>query len=387
MTPEIENYIFKYVKLFEQQHQRVEEYDKQTTTFLNYFNQDINKIHDWILINKNYQKLDISVIEKYSHMYDEIINYGLRTKNLSGVGYDLTLRLLNIIDKTPPTPKDIILFRGIKDTDKLEFSKMNVGDKFSDAGFMSKTFSYPVAHSFKPYNTYCCIFAIIYPKGSKLIYLSYSSHPEEKELLSYPGEILDVIAKYDNLTYKDAAFTLFILKPIGYTYKYLRQYLPTIVNPKLDTQFIKIYHIIKSSILPTNIISIDVKIPSFNDRSQMIRPITTFVNSSNIIYYYDHIWSYDLLYKYYILNLIKAIYISEIPMELFNIITTHTKKLVLTPKNNATLFFEYTTGNIESVQMTIDTLIKYLASGTLKEILINGENYFPFKSRQPLIEF
>ena len=123
---------------------------------------------------------------QYLKYMDEVVNHGLRNKNISQRGYKITQGIINTLDRALPLENSITLFRGVK-----TLPKMKIGDNYTDLGFSSKTDILSVALNFSGQS--CCVMIVRYPPGVKQLYFGidknvYTKH--ESEYLTYPGEIL-----------------------------------------------------------------------------------------------------------------------------------------------------------------------------------------------------
>jgi len=180
------------------------------------FENDINTIFKDVYRNKP-SKLDTfderaKAFITYTKNYDMSINGALR----SGKGYisELISKIINDmwsylddIDFIEP----ILLYRGV-----VPWTKFDVGMKFIDLGFSSKSLNEYEARKF-PLNEIdknTVILILAYPEISKQVFLGYSSYyGHELEVLSYPGEIFEVAeiaTHHDRLMNKQAIYCRYI---------------------------------------------------------------------------------------------------------------------------------------------------------------------------------
>ena len=213
----------------------------QTIPDLNVF-----ELEAWLNQNAKVQRIRRvqDAIAKYSMYYDEIVNTGLRTKRLTGSGFNLAMSLINTIKITPLPQFDITLFRGIRETDNLKLSTLKAGDQFSDLGFSSKTLNLGTAVRFLKSDACCCL-QVYYQPSHPLICL-LQSYYDESEFLSYPGEILEVVGVVDfayeyeefdtgNVIKKDIVLIQCIYK--GNLYPNFEFELRRILDENVDKQF------------------------------------------------------------------------------------------------------------------------------------------------------
>jgi hypothetical protein len=117
--------------------------------------------------------------------------------------------LTAIIDAAPPLTEDLVTFRGITGEDVVyEFSNLEVGDQYTEAGFISTSLDKEVANRFtggSNVNEDRMMLQIISPAGTQgLMPESYQRQVAagttgEKEWLIQRGTTFDVIAVSDNL--------------------------------------------------------------------------------------------------------------------------------------------------------------------------------------------
>ena len=144
------------------------------------------------------EKYDI--IAEYTRYYDEAVNHGLRTGVLSKRCNRIVESIIETLNMAPPTEEIVTLYRGIKETSKFNVSSLKVGDLIKEKGFASKSSHLNVAADFAGEG--CCILVVEYPPGSKLIGLdNVSQFPMEKEVLTYPGEVFEIIEHLDGYIY------------------------------------------------------------------------------------------------------------------------------------------------------------------------------------------
>ncbi len=118
-------------------------------------------------------------LSKYSRGEYTIINQKLR----SGKTNDKDIKRIDYVFKhIPPIEKDIIVYRGINFSTKIDAI-----DSLSKS-YASTSLSKETADSFVKNN--CCLFSICIPKGSSVLpMMSFSRYPQEKEILLPPGGI------------------------------------------------------------------------------------------------------------------------------------------------------------------------------------------------------
>jgi len=132
------------------------------------------------------QQEEHSAIKRYSHKYDGPINTNLRTNNTTTEVYTLINEIIEAI-KRQKFIDPFIAYRGVK-----PWKDFSIGDRLSDPGFMSKSWSLDEAVRFT--GRTCCIFICWYPiKTQQLFMESISLHEGEHELISFPSERWEVV--------------------------------------------------------------------------------------------------------------------------------------------------------------------------------------------------
>lgn len=162
--------------------------EKPFLTFLKDINSEWRKQNDSLFLNspqKNLQKKtiqDLNTALKYNwRIFDTQENRNI---------YNF---YMDIFEKVDPYPQDIILFRGIKMS-----SEPTKGKRIYEYGFSSKSYFYEVARHYSPE---CCIFAIRYPRGHKLIMPIVEQKRSVCEFMSLPGELIEIDEVGDDVIY------------------------------------------------------------------------------------------------------------------------------------------------------------------------------------------
>ena len=134
----------------------------------------------------------------YTYQYDEIINTVLRKDyNFTPKAANIAFNIIAAVAYSVPINKELVLFRGVSKTDTFQPYDVEIGSTFTEKGFGSKSCSVSKAINFTEDS--CCLYMIYYPPGSKHIYMSSEDGQsifQEYELVSYPGEIFKVEAKF-----------------------------------------------------------------------------------------------------------------------------------------------------------------------------------------------
>lgn len=148
--------------------------------------------------NNSKSMRDYSEAQLYTYQYDGIINTALRKDyNLIPKAADISLNIIAAIAYSVPIDKELVLFRGVSASDNYQPNDVEIGSTFMEPSFGSKSCSVSKAYNFTKDS--CCLYMIYYPPGSKQIYMSSEDGKsifQEYELLSYPGEIFKVEAKF-----------------------------------------------------------------------------------------------------------------------------------------------------------------------------------------------
>lgn len=169
----------------------------------------------------------------YSYQYDNVINWGIRNKRLSEVGYIISKRLIELISKSIPTPKSLTLYRGIKKTDVYDPTSLSIGDIMNEPGFMSTSLSLRKSNMFS--GKECCIMIINYPPSTYMLYLKKNFtnlEDEEFEMLTYPGQQLKLV----NISHTKSGKKILYFDFIGYMYNSFSE-LDTLIDTSIDDEF------------------------------------------------------------------------------------------------------------------------------------------------------
>jgi hypothetical protein len=179
--------------------------------------------------DKEDQKLTIDekeILKLYTFQYDAAINSSLRRNESSEFIYDTIKFIIDVVKKVQPLPP-VLLYRGITPWMKLE-----VGTKFSDLGFSSKSYDLNSAARFVE-NT-CCMLILGYTKPSQHLFMEkFSKFPQEKELLTFPGEQFEVV-EIGEVFEKYFEIKAYYCRYIGNIYN---NDFDIKVNPKIDKDF------------------------------------------------------------------------------------------------------------------------------------------------------
>ncbi len=126
------------------------------------------------------------VLSNYTYRYDGLINTSLRRNEVSEYTFGLVKSIINIVKDSPPLPP-LVAYRGITPWMDLE-----VGTKFADLGFSSKSYSLEMSSGFATGE--CCLLVLGYTQPSHQLFMDeFSKFPDEKELLTFPGEQFEVV--------------------------------------------------------------------------------------------------------------------------------------------------------------------------------------------------
>ena len=136
--------------------------------------------------DQNLSKEEKEVLKLYTYQYDKAINSSLRKNEASEFIYGTIKSIIDVVKKVQSL-QPLLLYRGITPWMNLE-----VGTKFSDLGFSSK--SYDVRAASKFLGDTCCMLVLGYTKPSNHLFVEeFSKFPKEKELLTFPGEQFEVV--------------------------------------------------------------------------------------------------------------------------------------------------------------------------------------------------
>ena len=156
-------------------------------------------MYTWDYVKRNFYLPDVKVVDKekhplvkkYTRWYDRVINKGFKDGFVGQRSADIINDIISAINEVEVFSKEVIFFRGVKATDEFPIDTMEVGDIIDSKGFVSKTENIKVAEDF--IQDLCCIIAIVYPPGSKQIYMGGTSYyPAEDEYLTYPNEKFEI---------------------------------------------------------------------------------------------------------------------------------------------------------------------------------------------------
>lgn len=168
------------------------------------------------------------IVNEYTYLYDRIINFHLRSGEMSNLSKEIVDNMISIIDQSKPYPKKVCLFRGIKDEYVNNvLSKLKIGDILLDRGFSSQTINKKNAFVFAESS----VMILCYPKNTHFLYLPIiSSTPEEEEVLTYPNLQLKFIKKDKIIKSNKKIFDAYIFNVLSYDKSYLN-------NIKIDEDF------------------------------------------------------------------------------------------------------------------------------------------------------
>ena len=146
-------------------------------------------------IGENY-----SDIIKYTYQWDEILNNGLRTMNMSVKGYEFYNEMMAAMNDFPPTDIDRICYRGIKEYPGHTYNDIVIGEFISERGFSSFTINKEIADIFRDENGY--IIEVTMPAGNNALYftaqtgtVSEDIMEDEYEIVFQPGLMLEIVDK------------------------------------------------------------------------------------------------------------------------------------------------------------------------------------------------
>lgn len=192
----------------------------------------------------------------YSHNFDEIINNGIRNHRLSETGYIVLKRIINVISKAGKNPTDIYIYRGIKENSFLNKNTLKSGAVIQEPGFTSQSLNRNNALNFTatqyagvtPIWGNCCVLVIKYIANTvpMILLTGYNATKhEEREILTYPGEILQVENSFQvnedvyngSGSTKRKAITHYSVNVTGFIYKRLPEDIRPIVDVSIDKAF------------------------------------------------------------------------------------------------------------------------------------------------------
>ena len=165
-------------------------------------------------LNKHDQNIvqRYSALKRYTKYYDFIINSSLRNNlifNTISTDIEQIFEALNLTTK-----RKYHLYRGI--AFDIKHNK-DSSDKIMDKGFMSKTFLPRIAAAFSSDN--CCIICFIYKYTTSLLDISTISYwPGEEEVLTFPGEIYNIIDKKNCMIFNNI-ITIYFVEVVGNYYE------------------------------------------------------------------------------------------------------------------------------------------------------------------------
>jgi hypothetical protein len=215
-----------------------------------YFNEDGPFSRDSYIyksINKEDQNLsekEKEVLKLYTYQYDEAINSSLRKNEASEFVYEIIKSIIDVVKKVQPL-QPLLLYRGIN-----PWMDLDVGMKFSDLGFSSKSYNLRAASKFL--GDTCCMLVLGYTKPSHHLFMEdVSKFPKEKELLTFPGEQFEVVEVGETTNEYNQTVKAYYCRYIGNIYN---GDFDIKVNPSIDTDFEKyivpvISQISKSTVL------------------------------------------------------------------------------------------------------------------------------------------
>jgi len=150
--------------------------------------------------------------KRYTKYYDGIINSSLRNGlNFNAINPDIE-EIFKALNST--IRRRYHLYRGI-DFDLSFLTKSN--DRVMDKAFMSKTYLPNIAETFS--GDFCCIICFIYKYSSPLLDISSVSYfPHEAEVLTFPGEIYNIISK-KQCYISGSSLTLYFVEVVGNYYE------------------------------------------------------------------------------------------------------------------------------------------------------------------------
>jgi hypothetical protein len=180
---------------------------------------------------RKYQKKLASKKKKdlnlYTHKYDNLINTSLRKNETSKFTYELTTSIIDVIKDSPSLPP-LLAYRGIDPWMELE-----IGTRFSDLGFSSKSYDAVIASTFIHYQ--CCMLVLGYTQPSHQLFMEdFSDYPNEKELLTFPGEQFEVVEIGKGRNEMGDVINAYYCRYIGNIYN---NGFDIKVNPQIDEDF------------------------------------------------------------------------------------------------------------------------------------------------------
>lgn len=284
---------------------------------------DSSSLEAWLNHNLHIQRYVKvrNAVAKYSMFYDEVINWGLRNLKLSQSAFHISLSLINAIRMVPPIPTPIVLYRGVRETQKLKIKQLKPGDTFSDLGFASKSVDFKTAVKFLRGDA-CCCFQIEYDAGHPMMAL-VQSHFKESEFLTVPGEILEVIENLDTV-YKsydedqnpfDVPITMIKVRYKGTLYpnKPFEQYFKEILDTGIDKEYVKLETLVINLLeLDTNIVTIHLTNNDLISVTESKIVDIKQINDEAIVDEAEDYFKHGRLYRDFVLNYIQSVSVVEV---------------------------------------------------------------------------
>ena len=176
---------------------------------------------------KNLSPQQKEVLSLYTYRYDKLINTSLRRNEASEYTYGLVKSIINVIKDSPLLPP-LVAYRGISPWMDLE-----VGTKFADLGFSSKSYDIETSSGFA--SSRCCLLVLGYTQPSHQLFMDqFSEFPDEKELLSFPGEQFEVVEVGEVVGRYANKILAYYCRYVGNVYN---DNFDIKVNPSIDKEF------------------------------------------------------------------------------------------------------------------------------------------------------
>lgn len=245
---------------------------------------------DWMLNNDEIRKyVGKTSIALYSKYMDSVVNFGIRNKRLSEIGYIIYRRIMSLINKAHNNPETFYLFRGVRDNEKLKLYSMKIGDTFSDPGFSSRTTSPEIVNTFAGYN--CCAIVVKYEANTQpFIFTDDDSFDGngnaflESEYLTYPGEVLK-IEDIQTISFAYSNIKTYICSIDRINFDNIQSY----VDTTIDEEFKVFYNILKNNFDYYDIISM-----KFMNKTYFIfKDLDSLAENSVVSAYLDNIINLD----------------------------------------------------------------------------------------------
>lgn len=271
---------------------------------------------DWMINNEKSKKyVGRTSLALYAKYMDSVVNFGIRNKRISEIGYILYKRMIRLINEAPNNPDTLYLFRGIRDTRYFRL-KLDIGDTFSDPAFSSRTTSPVIARDFA--GETCCAIIVKYPANTQpFIYTdddSFDSNGNaylESEYLTYPGEVLRV-QSVENIKFATKYLKTYVCSVERITFDNIESYIDT----SIDKDFKEFYRTLEYSFNTYDVVTIEFigrTYYIFKDEDEMMANSILVESLSNVINLREDLYS---IYSKFCSGLIKnVVYIKNVKYE------------------------------------------------------------------------